>query len=431
MWESYGQFILKLQTHAWPNPHDYCFEFPVHAFGYNWTDSADNSGLALKMYIDRIIEEHRKGVYSPDGLQRECKHVILITHSMGGLVARSTCVLHGAQVQVLGVIHGVQPATGSPAAYWRMKAGFERPGWSGPNKAWWDWLRKPREMFNHAVLGRVAAAILGTDGEEVTCLMGNMPGGLQLLPTKDYVDNEGNRQWLTYPRKNGELKLPKDNPYKDIYSLENEAYRLVNPEWLDPRDGDTAIEEEYEENSPWENFSGFLQMAEDFHDKLQTQYHPETYQFYGTDLDSPDKIVFERKDHQHYDRPDNPYMRYMPAYEPKFSRKGTYRVYVDEYERPLTEDTKDAVGIVTMGSPEGEGDGTVPVSSGKALHLGEGRDGNSRTFDIGKENNDDLFYIGHQKIYMTHNAREIVFKCIWNLVEKRIDDEVGEMETVP
>lgn len=74
----------------------------------------------------------KKASIASDGRKRECNKVIIVTHSMGGLVARSACVLHGAEGKVLGVIHGVQPSVGSPAAYWRMKAGFERPR-GGPN----------------------------------------------------------------------------------------------------------------------------------------------------------------------------------------------------------------------------------------------------------------------------------------------------------
>jgi pimeloyl-ACP methyl ester carboxylesterase len=124
MWGSYGAFLKKLQKRQWPTPLQACFELPVHAFGYNWSASNGDAGKALKEYIDKTIAEYGEGGYSKDGRKRECNKVIIVTHSMGGLVARSACVVHGAEEKVLGVIHGVQPAAGSPAAYWRMKAGF-------------------------------------------------------------------------------------------------------------------------------------------------------------------------------------------------------------------------------------------------------------------------------------------------------------------
>lgn len=59
----------------------------------------------------------------------ECKQVIVVTHSMGGLVGRA--LIHpmygNLQDKVAGIVHGVMPAIGAPAAYKRMRAGFEDP----------------------------------------------------------------------------------------------------------------------------------------------------------------------------------------------------------------------------------------------------------------------------------------------------------------
>lgn len=127
-WSSYGPFLQALQQRdytsdvaaLWSEPIRHCFEFPVHACGYNWTASNSDAGKKLAAYIDEVIASY-------ESQRRICKRVILVTHSMGGLVARAACMMHGAHSKVLGVIHGVQPAMGAPAAYWRMKGGFERP----------------------------------------------------------------------------------------------------------------------------------------------------------------------------------------------------------------------------------------------------------------------------------------------------------------
>ena len=50
--------------------------------------------------------------------------------------------------------------------------------------------------------------------------------------------------------------------------------------------------------------------------------------------------------------------------------------------------------------------------------------GNERTTKIGT-NEENWFEIGHQDIYKTPRAQEVVFICIWNLMQKYIDDEVG------
>lgn len=89
MWGSYGEILTKLQEHEWSEPVRHCFDFPVHASGYNWTDTNFQAGRLLKEEIKQIIR-----TYKDEG--RRCEKVILVTHSMGGLVSRSACMLHGA-----------------------------------------------------------------------------------------------------------------------------------------------------------------------------------------------------------------------------------------------------------------------------------------------------------------------------------------------
>lgn len=412
MWGSYGGLLKNLQKHSWPSPLNACFEFPVHAFGYNWSASNRDAGMALKRYIDKTIEDYQRGTYSPDGRKRECSQVILVTHSMGGLVARSACVLHEAKGNVLGVVHGVQPATGSPAAYWRMKAGFERPR-GGPNRQLWDWLRNPLKMAKYTLLGHISAVILGTNGEEVTSLLGNSPGGLELLPTKDYRDNAGNRDWLYYPSAQGEVRLPVADPYEEIYQLQDVAYRMVDPGWLNPGQVENVVPGE---KGAWELYCLNLKQAKKFHDSLNTaitSFHPESYQFYGTDLDSPDRIQFRRENPPHFSQDIGIW------HDDRFANKGQFCTYVDKLERPHAEREK-AEAIITLEPPAGKGDGTVPVSSGKSVSLSE-----ERTAKIGTSEG-GWFDIGHQDIYGTARAFEVVTTCVWNLVKGLVDGRVGK-----
>lgn len=135
-WSSYGAFLNVLQARddsgdvgaLWDEPVRHCFQFPVHVFGYNWTASNRDGGKALAQYIDAVIQKYQ-------GMGLMCEKVILITHSMGGLVARSACKLHGAEGKVLGVVHGVQPAMGAPAAYWRIKVASTGPATRPKTKA--------------------------------------------------------------------------------------------------------------------------------------------------------------------------------------------------------------------------------------------------------------------------------------------------------
>jgi len=169
------------------------FEFPVYAVGYNWTDDNRNSGKMLAERILKIMEEAK-------GVTGICEKVILITHSMGGLVARWASEIEQARGSILGVIHGVQPVTGAPAAYWRMKAGFEA--------TWWK-------------LSQVAASwVLGSSGAMVTPVLANIPGGLELLPNKDFRPNKHSRAWLTVTGDSAaQMSLPDNDPYEEIYKI--------------------------------------------------------------------------------------------------------------------------------------------------------------------------------------------------------------------
>lgn len=309
-WSSYGDILKTLQNRDWDQSVNLFFEFPVHAFGYNWSASNDFAGKELADEIEKI----KKG-YTDTG--RKCEKVLLVTHSMGGLVARSACMLHGAKDNVLGVIHGVQPSDGSPAAYWRMKGGFDRPH-TIPDIDFMQWFRNPVKMFKHLKgevissgllgipytdikigKGNITAWVLGTDGEEVTALLGNMPGGLELLPNKQYKNNNGWERWLELLDAQGNrTALPESDPYKEIYRKENVYYRLANPAWLNPGiEGEGSVLKK--KTSHWTFYLGYLAEAESFHDKLadaKEKAHPETYQFYSSGIASPDRVVFTSAD---------------------------------------------------------------------------------------------------------------------------------------
>jgi pimeloyl-ACP methyl ester carboxylesterase len=180
--------------------------------GDNGTCSNNDSGKELSKFINAVIEENNTWTV--------CRQVILVTHSMGGLVARSACKLHGAEGKVLGVVHGAQPAYGAPAAYQRMKHGFR-----DLNGSMWDWLVKP--------VDKIAQRVLGNNGKAVTILLANMPGGLELLPNQLYTTNDGSAQWLHCTDHRGaSVSLPRSDPYGEIYEEKGAAWRLVNPKWL-------------------------------------------------------------------------------------------------------------------------------------------------------------------------------------------------------
>ncbi|MGV7211624.1 esterase/lipase family protein [Oxalobacteraceae bacterium A2-2] len=232
-----------------------CF-FPVHAMGYNWLKSNRDSAKQIAIRIKRLVSQYKSEGY-------QCEKVILVTHSMGGLVARG--VVHpgigNIKDLVLGVVHGVMPAIGAPAAYRRIRCGFE-------------------EALIHA---NPAPKILGNFGSEVTAVLANSPGGLELLPTSDYGND-----WLEI-RKNGVLlrSLPKKgDPYGEIYSLRGRWYGLLREKWINPAELPGI---------GFENTLNLLEQAKKFHELIRSSYHPVSYAHYGADPGqrSWEKIVWE------------------------------------------------------------------------------------------------------------------------------------------
>ncbi|MGW8389320.1 esterase/lipase family protein [Pseudoduganella sp. HUAS MS19] len=230
--------------------------FPVHAMGYNWLQSNLESALLIRKRIEGLIEDYVKnGFY--------CEKVIIVTHSMGGLVARALAhpKMGNMSEKILGVVHGVLPAIGAPATYKRMRCGFEEKlGGLDP-----------------------VPKIIGNKGSEVTAVLGNSPGGLQLLPCKAYGNG-----WLQV-RQNGVLfdSFPKHgDPYEEIYKLRNRWYGLIREEWLNPAKQPEAT---------FTRFCGYVDIARDFHETLGQYYHPRTYSHYGADSTQPswESVVWE------------------------------------------------------------------------------------------------------------------------------------------
>jgi pimeloyl-ACP methyl ester carboxylesterase len=213
------------------------YRMPVHACGYNWLDSNEQAALRLADRIDELI--HQYG--------RNCQQVILVTHSMGGLVARRCAQLPGMGAKIAGVVHGVMPATGAPVAYRRCKVGMsdEDP---------------------------IAGAVIGPTGQEVTAVFAQAPGALQLLPTQNYAPG-----WLRLIDHQGVSAMPRQpvkDPYEEIYLRRDRWWGLLHEEWLTPKDGDAIT---------WETFAVNIKKAKAFHHDISGSYHPQTYVYYGND----------------------------------------------------------------------------------------------------------------------------------------------------
>jgi pimeloyl-ACP methyl ester carboxylesterase len=229
------------------------YHYPIYGFGYNWLQSNETSAEHLKNRIDEIISFWT-------GRKRICSSVILVTHSMGGLVARA-CSKQIPE-KILGVIHGVMPAAGAPACYRRVACGTET---TSPGKGKLD--VKKMEKF---------ADIAGRTSAETTPVLATACGPLELIPNHLYP-----KPWLfggivTRDRRfSAILKLPEGSPY-DLYRDMESWYRAIDPTLADPAnlyDGEAV-----------DHINKALRQAEKFHTEvLGEYYHPKTYAFCGVD----------------------------------------------------------------------------------------------------------------------------------------------------
>ncbi|HEX6735426.1 MAG TPA: hypothetical protein VF096_11495 [Azonexus sp.] len=255
------------------------YQFDVWAGGYNWLQSNRESGAAIKAYIEQIIlpyyNEGRKVEVQTTGdqlcrIQRSkparplAEKVIVVTHSMGGLVSRSLTEIHNCD-KVLGVSHGVQPATGAPDTYKRMRAGADG----------------------------IAQLFLGRNAADLTAILSQAQGGMELLPTADY--NNG-KPWLKVrdkavpeDRDGGVgISLPTDgDPYTEIYKS-SRWYGLVpkeNEGLMSPAAGKypTNIDTNAEEStrSPRKVLNELIDSVKKFHSDIQGKYKAPSYVHYG------------------------------------------------------------------------------------------------------------------------------------------------------
>jgi len=236
-------------------------QYEVWAAGYNWLQSNKNSALDIINYIKHTVLPHYEG---------RAEKVMIVTHSMGGLVARAMVACHNFDM-LYGIIHGAMPATGAPASYKRVRAGFE---------------------------GFSEKQILGRHGGDGVAVMAFAQGPLELLPTRDYNDS---LPWLfARDKKTLErfLSLPKKCPYEEIYKSEKwwglipkEYDGLFDPAGIVARKHNKTSTIEGAEPEPAslrETFNTLIDQVKKFHSMIETKYHDETYVHYAAESKSSD-----------------------------------------------------------------------------------------------------------------------------------------------
>ncbi|OAT48965.1 lipase family alpha/beta hydrolase [Providencia heimbachae] len=285
------------------------FLYPLHVFGYNWLeDNAVSAGKLVK-YIDKILRDY--GTEKKHGHGLAIEKVILVTHSMGGLVARYASQVLGANDKILGIVHGVIPDLGSPAAYRRMKVGGKQEGPAG--------------------------IVMGKSAEELMPVLARAP--MQLLPASNY---KYGAPWLWVEK--GEvdgryLQLPKNrDPFNEIYLNQTLWWKLYESDIIDK---DVSVSQQ--------NWKEYFELMKDrvkpFIEELKDKaYHPVSYAFYGNEIPSDGFVK--------WDIVSNTY--------PKDTHESDKTLANNQREIPLPFNRS---RIYELKPSNTAGDGTVPIES--------------------------------------------------------------------
>ncbi|MEX6026453.1 lipase family alpha/beta hydrolase [Providencia vermicola] len=243
---------------------------PLHAFGYNWLQDNAQSAQDLGKYIDEVLNLYRPkqngGIGHGLAFEEGHEKVILVTHSMGGLVSRYASELLDTPYKdkILGIVHGVMPDLGSPTAYKMMKIG------------------------EHSM---PMGLVLGMSASRLMSVLAQSPAPLQLLPSPKY--NHG-QPWLRIEKGSpdgvADLLLPqKGEPFNEIYLKEKAWWQMYEPDILD--------KEQSVINGNFKKYEKIMaDDVEPFITKMDGSYHANTYQFYGAYFDENDPKDSRRSD---------------------------------------------------------------------------------------------------------------------------------------
>jgi len=240
------------------------YRYPVYAIGYNFLQSNELSAKEVLEGVD-FEDKRRKKKIRIMGIREICREnhtdkAIVITHSMGGLVARMAAVLCDGADDILGVVHGAQPATGAPVFARRFRAGGEG--------------RSPVEAL-------INQSLFGSNAPEFVGVASYAQGPMELAPMPDY--NNGQPWWIVVDAKGRErLRLPETSALEELYISDAWYGLLPNPALLDPAGvvkkhlkklGRTCSVHEY--------YREIMSAVSNRQIALTDSYHPNTYAIFG------------------------------------------------------------------------------------------------------------------------------------------------------
>ncbi|MGM0952148.1 MAG: esterase/lipase family protein [Pseudomonadota bacterium] len=295
------------------------FNFPVHACGYNWLQSNKDSAATLARRVKDIIAGYQAA-------RMACHSAILVTHSMGGLVARCYSEVDGGKGDLLGIVHGVMPTTGAGVFYRRMKCGTEG-SWA-------------------------TSQVLGADGEEMTAVLAQAPGPLQLVPTSQY-----GRGWLRIETEGQpDISLPtSDDPYTEIYLEREKWWGMMEPEMAMPELETRSSDRQQKLGATWNFYQKImLDKVKPFHQDLTNKFNSTTYLFYSDseEYKSYGTVYWQGEDIS------NRHLRHRAVM--RHNQMGTQRT-IQEMD---VHNNRQVYQRYTVSEPDEPGDGTVPARSG-------------------------------------------------------------------
>jgi hypothetical protein len=300
--------------------------YPVHAMGYNYLKSNGETAKVIANRIRGLAKGYQKRGF-------KCDEVIIVTHSMGGLLARALIhpkygnFLNDPAVKVLGIYHNVMPTMGAAASYKRMRFGF---------------------LEESSMIAETKASILAINGEHATAILANAPAALELSPGSAYgkgwlkvVDGSGREIW-SWPG-------DKASALDSIYLQPADAWwRLINPKWVNParvRESagggiDTVIDR--------------LKGASKFVENIKATFHPNSC--YGSFCSSRERlsygdVVFIVSDPDMFD-----------SRNIKLSPVETWKLLKDDGQGTLQVQTSSRVLTLFLKWPTAHGDETVPAA---------------------------------------------------------------------
>ncbi len=258
------------------------YAFPVFACGYNWLDTNKSSAELVAARMNNEVMQQLKKEF-PSSI---FKKFIIVTHSMGGLVTRALIQNPSIKDNIVGVVHGVMPASGAPAVYQRLTMG-------------WDGFKATDGGLFDKIGAWVAAPMFGKDSKDLTAVLASAPGALELLPFANFRNNieipNSPKAWLILKAiktksqsNNGTITayLPQtDDPYTEIYKKKDVWWQMVNEDYIDPSGQITEKLDSKNGKTVFDEYTKVIDVVLELHNLIKDHYHENTYAHYAQDGD--------------------------------------------------------------------------------------------------------------------------------------------------